>query len=357
MHRLVMKYLENKKIDFYAIFLLSVLISSRIYFFSNGLSMEKNPGIPHTIDYHLLKTKLLESVFYDPYQPPLMNFILGVFLKISPVNYPIFFTITHLIMSATIIILLYYSLKFLKINYWIISSLIGILILNPAFIFYENMIFYHHYVVFLFSVAFFFVIRFTKSKSNTDLFIFYLSISFITFFRTSYHYIWFVAIFLTMLFLFKNYTKQIKIAVFPFIIVMSLYVKNFMLYGIFGSSNMMGTNLFTLTTYIPNTDVLKARVENKISDFYQLVTWDNSIESYYDALHTKEIPQEYKNIGVLTLTPNNAHHFYYNEIRERLRVDATKLLIAYPETFFKIFLWGNYIFFNLVVNSLKIMGI
>ncbi len=112
---------------------------STIYFLGLG------PGVPFGAIHHpekdLLQYDLLNTLKYWHYSPPLINFILGILLKITDGSLFLVNLIYFLInLSMTFIILLigyYFCVKFnLSKSKKII--LLFLIIFNPDIIFYEN---------------------------------------------------------------------------------------------------------------------------------------------------------------------------------------------------------------------------
>src|SRR2546427_13289011 len=67
------------------------------------------------IDPLLLKTRLLERLYYDPYQPPLFNLFLGVVLKLCCTRAAFVFQSVYLLMGYTLTISIFMLLYLLRI--------------------------------------------------------------------------------------------------------------------------------------------------------------------------------------------------------------------------------------------------
>ena len=111
----------------------------------------------HHLEKDLLQYDLLNTLKYWHYSPPLINFILGILLKITDGSLFLINLIYFLInLSMTFIILLigyYFCVKFdLSKSKKII--LLFFIIFNPDIIFYENYSrpIYSHTIAFLFSL-------------------------------------------------------------------------------------------------------------------------------------------------------------------------------------------------------------
>ena len=113
----------------------------------------------HLLHVDFLKNDLLQSLLLLHSQPPLFNFIQGIFLKIfSNIQQIVLaFNFLNSFLSLGIIYYSFLISNFFNINFKQKLFLLLILILNPSIIFYENLFSYHLLTTFLFIQISYFV--------------------------------------------------------------------------------------------------------------------------------------------------------------------------------------------------------
>ena len=104
-------------------------------------------GYNNTIDFfhysniELLKSDLLKTIYYNHSQPLLLNFFLGLLLKIFNGNLEkisLFFYLLNILLTIGIIIFSYKIMRLFLINKKVIYFILLLLTINPNFIYYEN---------------------------------------------------------------------------------------------------------------------------------------------------------------------------------------------------------------------------
>ena len=133
----------------------------------------------HLLHEDFLKNDLLQSLLLLHSQPPLFNFIQGIFLKIfsNKQQIALAFTFFNAFLSLGIIYYSFLISNFFNINFKQKLFLLLILILNPSIIFYENLFSYHLLTTFLFiQISYFFFKYFFSKDQKYEIFI-YLSFS------------------------------------------------------------------------------------------------------------------------------------------------------------------------------------
>jgi hypothetical protein len=325
------------------------IISFRAYLYHRGLIMSDFNYLVQFSDSELLKNDLLRTVFFDHYQPPLVNLVLGVLLKIFPQNYQYAFIVIHIILTILTTFILYKILSELAINKYIIGITIGLFIANPSLIYYENQIFYHHPVIFIFSLATFSFIRFIRTDNSKYLFVFYFSLSILFYIRTSFTLLWFFLILIGMILITGKILIHLKSSFLPFVLIFCLCFKNYVLFNHFSNSTLRGVSLWLTTTYISSFDKQDALKKNLISEKYFLGPWQSTIGEF-KKYYGDSIRKKYKSISVLNNEASNRginfHHYTYLQVMDTLKFNSKILLLKYPECLLKQFIWGVYFYFR-----------
>ena len=165
-----------------------VFTASRLIFISNGGAFVEKPlaFAMQYLDPQLLKSDLIESLFYLHSQPPLFNLFLGIVLKLSEISslsYQLFFNTA----GAVITLSSYGILIYLGIN-WIISLFITIVfMLNPTLILYEHLLYYSYFEVLFISLSLFFLMRWCRNKKAGDVLLFWTFLLCLGMIRSVFH--------------------------------------------------------------------------------------------------------------------------------------------------------------------------
>lgn len=234
-------FLEKKKIfnfDKYIIYLFLVFFISRIFyykFFSITFDSWTIETYWQFFPIDLLKNDLINSLVFNHYQPPFLNLLVGLLMKISK-NYILILNFIYLVIgyfSSILIYLICLKFDFSKKNSLLISCL---LLLLPTTLLYENHLYKEYLTFFFLTWLFYYSIKIDKGENSLKNFInITISLSLLCITRETFHIIWgyiFIFIFIIKRNLeFKK--KTILLSIFT-IIVLPFYLKNFLIYNKFG---------------------------------------------------------------------------------------------------------------------------
>ena len=105
------------------------------------------------VDPSLLKTHLLQSIWYLHAQPPLYNLLLGVALKVFGSH---FGTVAHgaqIGVGVVIALSLYAALIVIGLSRWWATGTASLFVVSPSALLYENWLFYEYLVLMLLLLA------------------------------------------------------------------------------------------------------------------------------------------------------------------------------------------------------------
>lgn len=340
-----MKLLSQKikTFDFYFIFILSVYFFSRLYIYLI-LKIEHTSSFKETLvqylDVNVLKGNFFESLFYLHSQPPLFNFLIGITeLSFGSYSSQVYLFLFNVIGCLTAI-LGFRILEHLNINKKLAVFFISVYLLTPATILYENLFFYTHPIIFFLIFSAYHLIVYLKNGHSSNCFFFFTGLSGAVLTTSFFHIVWFLILFLFVVFQKKsNMFVVLKMAAIPFVIVLSLYLKNYFVFGEFNSSSWLGMNLSRITVHQLDSK-LKIDLYNKgyiselstIPPFTQYTDLDSSIIDKYFSNHTS--------IPVLDSTVkgnkrSNFNNYAYLTISRKLLEDDLYIIKYYPEVYIK----------------------
>jgi len=330
-----------KGVDLYFIFILSVYFFSRLYLYVI-LKIDLNSSFKETLvqylDVDVLKNNLAESLFYLHSQPPLFNFLIGITEITFGINSSHIYLLLFNIAGCLTAILGFLILEQLDVNKKLAVFFICVYLLTPATILYENLFFYTHPIIFFLVFSSYHFIVYLKKGKNFNAFLFFCGLSAAVLTTSFFHLAWFLVLLLLIVFQKKaNKIILLKMAAIPFIIILSLYLKNYFVFGEFNSSSWLGMNLSRITVHQLDNKV-KSDFYNKglisklstIPPFTQYADLDSSIINKYFNHHT--------GIAVLDSVVKrnnrgNFNNYAYLTISKKLLEDDFYVIKSYPEVY------------------------
>ncbi len=323
------------------IHIILIYIYSRIiYYYVFGIFFNSKPLIfaVQYLDPELLRNNLLQSLFYLHSQPPLFNLFLGAGLKLFPGNPVPFYHYSFMILGLLFTVALYLLMVRLNISKRIAFILTVIFIINPAFILYENFLFYTHPVLVLLLLSAFFLNSYLKYKSSVSLVLFFSVISAAALIQSFFHLFWIMLIVIMLSFLRKKDVKRILIASsVPLLIVASVYLKNYFVFGEFAASSWLGMNFSKITTFqLPGAvrdSLYKAGKTSYLSTLYYFPDINNSkFDIGLDTVSTgiKALDEMKKTTG-----RTNFNNINYIGIAKTSLKDAITVIKYEPSAYFR----------------------
>lgn len=230
------------------IFLLFTISRLFIYFLSQFEFLYFLDGYVQYLDVSLLKGELFQSIYYLHSQPPLFNFFIGLVEKLAPVYSAIIFQFIFILIGLLTNILLFKLLREVGVNSYLSLILTIFYLLSPASLLYENLFFYTHIIIFFLISAGYYLVLFIQLAKFRYVFLYFLFLSLCVLTTSFFHLLWFLVLF-GILILSKNdkWKTIMKGAIFPLLIILSLYLKNYLIFDSFSSSTWLGMNLSRIT--------------------------------------------------------------------------------------------------------------
>jgi len=303
------------------------------------------------LELESLKNNLLQNIFYLHSQPPLFNFSIGFCENILGKDSSFMFAFLFRLMGFLTAILGFRVLEKLNVKKILALSIILFYILTPATILYENLFFYTHVIIFLLVSSAYYILKFINLSNFKNALLVFTGISLTILITSFFHLIWFVIVFIFLSIVKKSNRKiLVKGAAFPFIIILALYLKNFLVFGFFGSSSWMGMNLSRITVHQMEPNQKENLIENKnlseltsIAPFTQYKDMDSVfVERYfgnYSGIIVLDKPEK-KN------GRTNYNHSAYLNISAQLLKDDLFIITHYPQVYIKGILKAFTLYFD-----------
>ena len=252
-------------------FLLGVFLISR--WWAVRVGVEAGGGLPHlqVADRDLLQNDLLRTLFYLHIQPPLFNGLVGLLLKL-PLVFTTGVSLTYkafgLLLAATMFLLL----RRLEVGRVWACAGTALFIISPACLLYETFTIYTYPVALALLAATFFVHRYAASGRKEDALAASLLVASAALMRSLLHLAWVVgALFMVMALARSNKRRAVWLLMPAIVLVSSVYIKNLVVFGTFGTSTLMGQSLYRIATQMVDFDErLRLVEEGQISPFIMM---------------------------------------------------------------------------------------
>jgi hypothetical protein len=234
------------------LWLVSLFVVSRIGYFALGVRFDARPVLHfyQLIDKELLQNRLWESLYYLHVQPPGFNLYAGMVLKLFPGSYAVVFHLVHLAAGAAICCLTYHLMRVCGVRRVVAFAMAGLFIASPGAVLFENLMLYEYLVGLALLVAAAALFRFIARATLGSAELFFTSLLTLVFLRNIFHLAYYLAAFL-FLFCFRKEGRRLVAlgAIVPFVLIVGLYAKNWILFGTFSASTWTWAALQAVTSH------------------------------------------------------------------------------------------------------------
>jgi hypothetical protein len=317
----------------YAALALAV-ISSRIALYALGLRFKFGLDWMFLADPADLRERLLETVYYFHAFPPGMNLLTGVLLKISSNHTAALahgvFLGCGLLMAGS---LLYLARAVGISRGWALASAFAFSML-PATLYFENLYLYDYPVPALLTFAGALFHRSLRRRAFGSWFAFFGVLAILGILRSALHLVWFAGTFFFALLIAKDARRICLAAAGPACLLLALYAKNLLLFGVFDSQSQSGGNAILVTTYQMPRKLRKQWIaEGKLSPFAELgfAAPPRSFLPYFGSPENPRWPQhQLSELDRPSLGKPNYNHWFFFEVNLRRRDDAFYYLKERP---------------------------
>ena len=225
------------------------------YRFSGKIVMESPEGDPgywnwlwQTLDTHLLQEKLWESIWNLHMQPPVHNLYGAIFIN-NWTNYLSAMHFANIGLSALLVGMLYTIAFSLTRARWLSFGMALVLALHPGLYIYAATPLYTILTTFTITLTVFCLAMYGLHRRRVYLVAFIAALNLVFMTRASYHLIFLTPALLIVMALGWRHWKQILlIALLISTVTFGWYTKNYIKFGVFGSSSWSGFNLFNIAS-------------------------------------------------------------------------------------------------------------
>ncbi|HEX2732188.1 MAG TPA: hypothetical protein VHM70_11295 [Polyangiaceae bacterium] len=322
----------------YALLALGFVLS-RLVLLALGLRFNLDLSWMFLSDPADLRRDLLRTVFYFHAFPPGFDLITGVLLRLPDSLVP---GAAHLLLSAFSACLCLSVLalgKYLGLGRKTRLCLAFAFCLAPPTLFFENLYLYTIPSTALLCLSSVLWYRGLRKQTARAWFWCFLTGAILGWIRSTFHLVWLVLIvLLTLPLLPKASRKNLLVgAVGPVLLLASLYIKNYVVFGVFGATSWGGANIVAITTtQMPRALKHQWVLQGKLSPFSEISVFAPP-KNYLGLLPdlptfpwptTNEL--ERPSVGA-----GNFNHGLYLEVNKRRKADAATFMSERPADYLR----------------------
>ena len=301
------------------------------------------------LDPELLRHKLWESVFYLHGQPPLYNLFLGAILKVADGASRFVFQGIYLAFGAALYLSLFGLQRRLGVSRPVAFVASTAFLISPSFILYEHWLFYTFPVAALIALAALLFWEVAARRKAWAAVAFFVVLFLICGTRHFFHPVYYLVVAgALVVYCAGDRKKIIAAAVAPFLVLVSIYVKNYVVFGQFTASTWGGMYFIQMTGYFLTPEEREElEAAGKISPV-TAVPAHSELSCYLppDAEVTRftdveALTQVHKSTG-----PPNYNHLAYVAISELYWKDSWAVIRYKPQAYLKALARSWYVFFK-----------
>lgn len=290
----------------------------------------------HYLDPELLRTRLLESIWYLHSQPPLFNLFLGVVLKLAPGYEGLAFQLVYLGLGLSLYLAVFGVMRSLAVSRSVALLVSTLFMLSPSFVLYEHWLYYTFPIATLLAVSALLLQRLATTGQPRYAWGLFGLLAVLCGMRSLFHLGYYLVVGAGLLLFLPRYRRKLWLAILiPGLCLSLLYVKNFVLFGEFSASSWFGMSLWKISgRQLPHTQVKQWVAEDKLSpvSLIEVYSGPEKYPAHYRSnnpyAHIPALAQLDKSTGA-----KNLNHFSIIAIASQYRHDAHYVLRHAPQSF------------------------
>lgn len=309
--------------------------ASRAFYAAIGIGLDAStlPYFWQYLDLELLRTRPLESAFFQHTQPPVWNLWLAAALATPAPR--VAFRITGWVAGLTLHLGLYGLARRLGLRAGGAVALAGLFAFYPASALTESWVMYTHPVAALLVAAAWLLHRGLADRSRASLAGAFGCMAAVVLTRSLFHLGWLLGVVALVTALARDRRRVLAAAALPVALAASVYVKNAVVFDRFAASTWLGPSLSRLTTTDAPVALRRRLVrEGELTELALHLPWLDLAE-YPPAW--REPPAGTPDVPALRAPRRssgfpNYNHAAYLRINDAYLADARRLLVADPAT-------------------------
>ncbi len=294
--------------------------------------------VMHFIDPVLLRTRLLESLWYLHIQPPLFNLFVGLVLKLTPES-PWLFTAIYLGLGLLLYLCVFLIQLRLGVQRGLATATASLFMASPSFILWEHYLLYTMPCAALLAFAAVLLFHVIETRGPWAMVAFFATLFAVCGMRSMFHFGYLVIVLGVLLVLCRGKRRQVLlIGLVPLVLLFGVYFKNLLVFGELTACTFVEKNLWIMTAGNMRWDDKTALIEaGSLSKLSRTNRWA-SLDAYPPEFEFKEVPEAFRDVPVLSTTHKtngavNYNHYGNIEVCNIYGADAKYVLRHHPRVF------------------------
>jgi hypothetical protein len=339
--------------------LLGIFIVSRIAYFAAGVRFDARPieMFYQNADPLLLRTRMVETLFYLHMQPPAFNLSIGVILKLFPEHFAGALHAIYLLLGVSLCFTLYRLMRILGAVPPVAVVVAAIFLVSPGVVLFENLLMYEYVLMAVLCAAAVLFHRLLVTPGLLVASIFFFALGALVYLRALFQLGWLVALIAFTMWLLKGRRRMILVAAaVPFALCLGLYVKNLIVFGTFNASTWMGFNAQNLTLGCLTGEEHRRLVDQHMLSTVGLTSQYSPISAFQsmvrlpaptgipvlDQVRDSTGRVNYNNLGYLAV-----HPYFISDAKQVLRHYPVAYLRSLMDAWYSYFLpTGDFVFLS-----------
>jgi len=304
-----------------------LFIASRAALVWAGLQFDFDVRWMFLSDTADLRDRLLQTVWNFHAYPPGMNLMTGILLKLGGAHAAELAHVSFCVWGLVLANSLLYALRASGLSTALRCGLSLAFCLTPACIYFENLYLYETPVAALLCLATALFHRALLAPSSFGRwFVFFATCALIGWIRSTFHLIWFAALALFAVWLVRAEARRLVLAAaaVPGLLLLSLYLKNLALFGVFGAASSGASNIAHVTVMRLPPEERDAWIrEGKLSPFSGISVYASPSEylPYFPSSTSERWPQ-LNELDRPSVGQPNFNHWFFLEVGKKRSADA-----------------------------------
>lgn len=328
---------------------LALFFVSRLLYALLGLHFDATtlPTYMQFIDEELLRTRLVESLWYYHANPPLLNLLAGVGLKLFGEHAHVFFSLVfHAlgVVAALSVYALTLALAKSRVTAIVTTTL---LVFSPSFVLYENWLMYSFPAAALLTISAWTLYQYLQTRQTKWCVIFFSVLATLLLMRSLFHLAWMILIVVLLAACLWERRRQVLMAaVLPALVVALWYGKNYYYFGAFSGSTWMGLGLSNISTLVATREELQPLVDDGRLTPFAVVSRYQQMDRLFTS---RQLPPT--GIPVLDQVRKSSGVYNFNNqqlvaINRYYTHDAVTVIRTYPFSYVVGLFISNRLFFS-----------
>ena len=237
---------------------------------------------PQQVDLALLKSHFVQSIWYLQSQPPLYNVASGLLVRL-----PLWWrqpTVCIVMLGLGILLVLACHQLGLDLGFpgWLAAAVAVLVILDPAYVLYENLFFYTYPTAVLLTVSALAATRYALTRKRLWLVVLVVCPAGVVLINSTFQWPWLLLVLAPVGYLYRARWRSIAVvALLPLILVAGWYVKDAVLFSTASSSSWLGMNLEKITTaQLPEGEIKPLVAKGNLTPISELRAFFVGISAY-----------------------------------------------------------------------------